>query len=329
LARPVILCSDPWADLPLTGLAHKAGEWGYQGLELACAGDHLEVQRAVGEEDYVPQLTELLGRCNLVVPVLNAHRVGQAVADPIDVRHQAVLPDYVWGDGAEAGVRQRAAEELMAIVRVAQKLGASVVSSAGGSPLWAFVAGYPPATHEQVRDGLRDFARLWTPILDVCRESGVRFALQVQPGQVAFDLYSAEQVLEALDGREDFGFTVNPALLHWQGVDPAEFLRRFGERTYHVHLCDVAMTLNGRNGLLGSYLPPGDARRGWDLRAPGRGGVDWEGFIRALNDTGYDGPLSVWWADAGMNRDAGAEEACQFARRLDFEPARPGGEHFF
>jgi sugar phosphate isomerase/epimerase len=134
--------------------------------------------------------------------------------------------------------------------------------------------------------------------------------------------------LDALGGREEFGFTFDPSHLHWQGIDPAEFLRRFPDRIYHVHIKDAIVSLNGRNGLLGSYLPLGDPRRGWDFRAPGHGGVDWEAVIRALNDIGYEGPLAVEWKDSGMDREFGAEEACRFVKRLDFEPAQRGGQAF-
>ena len=54
--------------------------------------------------------------------VLANHRVGQAVCDRIEPRHKGILPDYVWGDGAAAGVRQRAVEEMIATIRLAQKL---------------------------------------------------------------------------------------------------------------------------------------------------------------------------------------------------------------
>jgi sugar phosphate isomerase/epimerase len=77
--------------------------------------------------------------------------------------------------------------------------------------------------------------------------------------------------------------------------------------------------------VLGSYLPPGDPRRGWDFRSPGHGGLDWGGIVRALNEVGYDGPLAVDWKDSGMDRAFGAEDACKFVKRLDFEPARRGG----
>jgi sugar phosphate isomerase/epimerase len=322
MPRPVILCSAAWSDVPLEELAARAGEWGYQGLDLCCWGDHLEIQRALGEADYCPHKLELLSRHELTLGAVSSQRVGQAVFDPIDNRHHKLLPEYVWGDGRPEGVRQRAAQEMLATVQAAQKLGVGVVSTCTGSGLWPLVADFPPPDADAVAEGFRDFARSWRPVLDACREAGVRLAIQVQPGQAAFDLYSAEMTLEAVDGREELGFTFDPAPLHWQGVDPVEFLRRFADRIYHVHVRDAALTLNGRTGLLGSYFPEGDPRRGWAYRSPGHGGIDWEAVIRALNDIGYDGPLAVSWRDAGMARDYGAEDACKFVKRLDFEPAK-------
>jgi sugar phosphate isomerase/epimerase len=329
MARSVILFSGQWADLPLDELAEKVSEWGYQGLELCCWGDHFEVQRALSEDDYCQKKLDLLARYDLTAGVLSNHKVGQAVCDVIDQRHQAIVPDYVWGDGRPEGVAQRAAEEMMATARAAQKMGVVVLGGFTGSSLWSFVSGYPAPTSETVQAGFADLARKWNPILDVFRDCGVRFACEVHPGQLAFDLYTAEMVLNALDGREEFGFLLDPSHLHWQGVDPAEFVRRFPDRIYHVHIKDLALNLNGRNGLLGSYLAYGDHRRGWDFRSPGHGGIDWAALIRSLNEIGYDGPLSVEWKDSGMNRDYGAEDACRFVKRLDFEPGQQGGDRAF
>ena len=118
--------------------------------------------------------------------------------------------------------------------------------------------------------------------------------------------------------REEFGFTFDPSHLHWQGIDPAEFLRHFADRIYHVHIKDIALQLDGRSSVLNSYLPYGDSRRGWEFRSPGRGGIDWENVIPALNEIGYDGPLSVDWRDAGMERDFGVAEACRFVTPTRF-----------
>jgi sugar phosphate isomerase/epimerase len=320
MARSVLLFSGGWSDLPLEALAQLAADWGYHGLDLACWGDHFEVQRALAEDDYCSGKLALLNRLELNVPVVSAHKVGQAICDRIEPRHRAILPEYVWGDGQPEGVQQRAAEEMMATIRAAQRLGAAIVAGFCGSPIWAAVTGYPAATPAQVDDAIRDMLQAWGPILDQCRECGVRFALEVHPGQLAYDLYTAERLLDALQGREEFGFVFDPSHLHWQGVDPVAFVRRLGERIYHVHIKDIAIHLDGRSGLLGSCLPYGDPRRGWEYRSPGRGDLDWEGIIRALNELGYEGPLTVEWRDPGMTREQGAEEACQFVKRLDFEP---------
>jgi sugar phosphate isomerase/epimerase len=167
--------------------------------------------------------------------------------------------------------------------------------------------------------GYELLAERFNPILDVFGECGVRFALEVHPTEIAFDLMSARRALDALGRREEFGFNFDPSLLHWQGVDPVEFIREFADRIYHVHIKDAIVTLNGRSGILGSHLNFGDPRRGWDFRSPGRGGVNFEEIIRALNAARYDGPLSVEWEDAGMDREAGAKEACEFVKRLDFQ----------
>jgi sugar phosphate isomerase/epimerase len=329
MARPVILYSGGWAYLALEELAPQVAEWGYQGLELCCWGDHFEVQRALSEDDYAANKLALLNRLDLAVPVVSAHRVSQAVCDVIDSRHRDLLPDYVWGDGDPVGVQQRATEEMMATARAAQRVGASLLSGFSGSPVWSYVAGYPAPNAALIDDAFREFAHRWEPILDVCSECGLRYAFEVHPGQIAFDLYSAERALDALHGREEFGFTFDPSHLQWLGVDPVEFVRHFRERIYHVHVKDLVVTLNGRTSLLGSYLPYGDPRRGWQPRSPGRGGIDWEGIIRALNEVGYEAPLSVEWKDPGMDRAHGAEEACKFVKRLDFEPPPRAGEQVF
>jgi sugar phosphate isomerase/epimerase len=289
-------------------------------LELCCWGDHLEVQRGLSDDGYPAARVDLLARHDLGIGVVAAHKVGQAVCDSIDERHQALVPEYVWGDGDPAGVRERAAAELVATVQLAERLGVGVVSGFTGSAVWGYVAGYPAPRPGVVAAALGDFADRFAPILDACQACGVRFACEVHPGQLAFDLYSAEMVLDAVGGRPEFGWTFDPSHLHWQGVDPVAFLRRFPDRIFHVHVKDATLTLDGRAGVLAGYLPSGDPRRGWQFRSPGRGGIDWEGVVRALNRIGYDGPLSVDWHDPDMGREAGAAEACRFVRGLDFDP---------
>jgi sugar phosphate isomerase/epimerase len=322
MARPVTLFTGQWADLPLEELAPLAKEMGYDGLELACWGDHFEVDKALKDNGYVERQREILKGNGLECYAIGNHLVGQAVCDfPIDERHRATLPPHVWGDGDPEGVRQRAAEEMENTARAASRLGVNVVTGFTGSSIWHKLYFFPPTSQEEVDEGYRDFAERWNPILDVFDEVGVRFALEVHPTEISYDIHSSQRALEAIDHRVAFGFNFDPSHLYWQFVDPVKFIDRFPERIYHAHIKDALRTLDGESGILSSHLPFGDHRRGWDFRSVGRGGVDFEAVIRALNRIGYDGPLSVEWEDAGMDRVQGARESAAFVRRLDFEPA--------
>jgi sugar phosphate isomerase/epimerase len=325
MGRPITLFTGQWADLPLEDVARKASEFGYQGLELACWGDHFEVDRALSEQGYCASRRDLLERYDLQVHAISAHLVGQAVLDPIDERHQAILPAHVWGDGDPQGVNRRAAEELKNTARAAQRLGVGVVNGFTGSSIWHLLYSFPPTPEAMIEAGFELLAERFNPILDAFADCGVQFALEVHPTEIAFDLLTARRALAALGGREEFGFNFDPSHLIWQGIDPVEFIRAFPDRIYHVHMKDAIVRLNGQNGILGSHLPFGDPRRGWEFRSPGRGSVDFEEIIRALNQIKYAGPLSVEWEDAGMDREAGAREACQFVQNLDFAP---GGAAF-
>ena len=322
MARPVTLFTGQWADLPLTELTPLAREMGYDGLELASWGDHFGVQRALSEDGYVENHRGLLEEHGLECYAISNHLVGQAVCDfPIDERHRAILPEHVWGDGDPEGVRRRAAEEMKDTARAAARLGVKTVTGFTGSSVWHKLYFWPPTSQEEVDEGFEDFAERWNPILNVFDEEGVRFALEVHPTEIAYDIRSTERALEAIGHREAFGFNFDPSHLYWQFVDPVKFIDRFADRIYHAHMKDAARTLDGESGILSSHLPFGDHRRGWDFRSVGRGGVDFEGIIRALNRIGYDGPLSVEWEDSGMERVHGASESAAFVRRMNFKPS--------
>jgi sugar phosphate isomerase/epimerase len=321
MSRVVTLFTGQWADLPLEDICRKASDFGYQGLELACWGDHFEVDKAVDDVNYTTAKRDLLDRYDLQCHAISSHLVGQAVCDHIDQRHKSIVPPYVWGDGNPAGVNRRAAEDMKNAARAAQRLGVDVVNGFTGSSIWHLLYSFPPVPESMIEEGFRQFAERWNPILDVFGECGVRFALEVHPTEIAFDIVTARRALEAIGNREEFGFNFDPSHLLWQGIDPVEFIREFPDRIYHVHVKDAITTLNGRSGILASHLNFGDPRRGWDFRSPGRGGVNFEEIIRALNQIGYDGPLSVEWEDCGMDREHGAREACEFVRKLDFAPS--------
>lgn len=319
--RPVTLFTGQWADLPLETMAQKAHEFGYDGVELACWGDHFEPAKAAVDEPYRHSRWEILNRHGLKCYAISNHLVGQAVCDRIDERHKAIVPPHVWGDGNPEGVRRRAAEEMQATARAAALMGVKVVNGFTGSSIWDKWYFFPPTGPAEVKAGFDDFAKRWGPILDAFKAAGVRFALEVHPGEIAYDIHSAQAALDAVGRHPSFGFNFDPSHLIWQGVDPHRFIDRFPDRIFHVHMKDTAINRNGEAGVLGSHLAFGDARRGWDFRSVGRGDVDFELIIRALNRINYQGPLSVEWEDAGMDREHGARESCEYVRALDFKPS--------
>ena len=281
MTRPVTLFTGQWADLPLEDMCRKASDFGYQGVELACWGDHFEINKAVADPNYCGAKRDLLDRYDLQCHAISSHLVGQAVCDRVDQRHRAILPPHVWGDGDSAGVNRRAADDMKNAARAAQQLGVGIVNGFTGSIIWPFLYSFPPVPDSMIEEGYKQFAERWNPILDVFGDCGVRFALEVHPTEIAFDIVTARRALDAIGNREEFGFNFDPSHLLWQGVDPVEFIREFPDRIYHVHIKDAIVTLNGRSGILGSHLNFGDPRRGWDFRSPGRGGVNFEEIIRA------------------------------------------------
>jgi sugar phosphate isomerase/epimerase len=324
--RPVTLFTGQWADLPLETLAAKAAAWGYDGLELACWGDHFDVRRALAEDDYCAGRHALLARHGLRVFAVSNHFAGQAVCDRIDARHRAILPAHVWGDGEPAGVQARAADEMVATARAAARLGVSTVAGFTGSSIWHLLYAFPPVLPGQIDAGFRDFAERWTPILDAFRDAGVRFALEVHPSEIAFDHATAERALQAVGRHPAFGFNFDPSHFGYQGVDDAGFVERFGDRIFHVHVKDAWWSPVPRAaGVFGGHLDFGHPDRYWDFRSVGHGRVDFGRVIRALDRVGYAGPLSVEWEDVTMDREHAAREACGRVRALDAAAAAAAG----
>jgi sugar phosphate isomerase/epimerase len=205
---------------------------------------------------------------------------------------------------------------MLKVPGIAKGLGCSIVTTFMGSPIWPFIYGFPPTSGTLIEEGYGRAAELWTPILDAFASAGVSLALEPHPSELAFDWYSTERLVKALHSHPAFGLNVDPSHLFWQGVDPADFVRGFAPLVRHVHMKDLALRPNGRRGILGSHLPFGDSRRAWNFRSVGRGDIDFEELLRALDEIGYEGPLSIEWEDNDMERVEGAAESLSAVRAL-------------
>jgi sugar phosphate isomerase/epimerase len=334
MTRPICLFTGQWADLPLEVLARKARDFGYDGLELACWGDHFDVARCNKDKDYAKKHWSVLQDHGLGCFAISTHLVGQAVCDRIDGRHKAILSSEIWGDGKPEGVQQRAAKEVIETGKAARRFfdaapasvkerlkltGRTVVNGFTGSSIWHLLYSFPPVSKDMIEAGYRDFAARWTPILEEFAKVGVSFALEVHPTEIAFDLHTTRRTLAAIHDAPNFGFNFDPSHMGYQGVDYVGFIREFGRRVFNVHVKDVWWSERGTSiGVFGGHADFGVEGRFWDFRSPGRGRVDFEALVRQLNHAGYQGPLTVEWEDPMMDREHGAREAAAFTRRLDF-----------
>jgi len=308
-----------------------AREMGYDGLELACWGDHFDVDKAARSKTYCKEKWELLADNGLTAYSISNHLVGQAVCDRIDERHKAILPPDVWGDGKPEGVRRRAARKLIQTAKACRnfidtKPGRgrkddfpAVVNGFTGSSIWHALYAFPPTDQAYLQKGYDDFGKRFTPILEAYDKVNVNFALEVHPTEIGFDIASSQRALEAVKGHKRFGFNYDPSHLGYQGVDYVKFLRTFSDRITHVHMKDAWWGHgDGTTGVFGGHTDFGDARRFWDFRSLGHGDIEFEDIMVALNDIGYAGPLSVEWEDIRMDRVHGATEAAAFVRSIDF-----------
>ena len=319
MARPVTIFTGQWADLSFDEVCRMMKSFGYDGLEIACWGDHMEASKAISDPAYVDDRKTILDKHGLGAWALGAHLTGQCVGDEWSTQLDGFAPAAVKGKPQE--IREWAIEEMKNTARAAAKMGFGVVTGFMGSPIWRYLYSFPPVSQQTIREGFAMIRSLWDPIFDVFDENGVRFALEVHPTEIAYDYYTWKRLLEVFEYRETLGLNFDPSHLIWQGLDPVVFINDFPQRVYHVHMKDAAVTLDGRSGIIGSHLEFGDLRRGWNFRSLGHGDVRFEEIIRALNNIGYTGPLSVEWEDNGMDREFGAKEACDFVKKINFSPS--------
>ena len=322
MPRPVTLFTGQWADLPLAELAPLARDMGYDGLELACWGDHFDVTAAIEQPGYVAERRALLERTGCSA---TRSRTTSSVRPCATGSTSATRRSCPSTSGATAIPRVCAGappHEVGRAAEAARAFGVDVVNGFTGSSIWHSIYAFPPTSQAYWEDGFATSPsagrRSWTRSTSTAFASASRCT---RPRSRSTSPRPSARS-ESIGGHPQFGFNYDPSHLGYQGVDYVQFIRRFGDRIFHVHMKDVWWGHgDGSVGVFGGHTSFGDARRYWDFRSVGRGDVNFEDIIVALNDIGYEGPLSVEWEDSRMDRVHGATESAAFVKRLDFAPS--------
>ena len=321
MGKRFTLFTGQWADLTLEEVAGLAAGWGYDGLEIAVSGEHLDAWRW-DDDDYVEGRLEILRR----------HGWAAGRSPTTSRARPSATTRSTTGTGRSSGRRSgatatpracgtRAAEEMQLTARLAKRMGVDTVVGFTGSSIWQYVAMFPPVPGRADRGRLPGLRRPLEP--DPGRLRRVRRAVRPRGAPL-------RDRLRLLVDRPHPGGDRPPRGVRAElGPEPHDVAGpRPGRLHQRLRRPDLPRGLQGhpaapgrrpQRPMLSSHLPWGDPRRGWDFVSTGRGEVPWEDAFRALAAIGYDGPISVEWEDAGMDRLHGAPEALEFLRRFDFE----------
>jgi len=291
--------------------AHVAG-LGYEAVELpAWAGNpHFELSTALGGGGR--KVKKLLADHGLAISALNAGIAGQLSMGPHDSSTDAWAP----GMTAEQKVAY-ARDQIVLTARAAAEMEIPVVAGLIGSHVWDKWYIFPPANEKMYEEGVQLFAERWNGILDELKKLGVKWALEVHPTGIAYNIETAQMALAALGNRPELGFNFDPSHLVWQLIDPVVFIKTFKDRILHCHAKDAELQEDEvhRSGVIptGSWMRPD---RGFRFRVPGWGQVNWRRVMTALVSVGYDYVMSYEHEDPVMSPEDGAEKAIQYLKPL-------------
>ncbi|MDA8218342.1 MAG: TIM barrel protein, partial [Dehalococcoidales bacterium] len=202
-------------DRPLAEVLRYVADLGYQMVELPAfkGNPHLDVDEVI--QDRGAKMKQLVRSFGLEISALTIAREAQLVLGP----HDWTTDKWAPVQGAEEKIRY-GTERVVKAARAAEALGVPVINGFTGSSVWDKWYNFPPTNEEAYERGWQLFAERWNPILDALRDLGVRFAHEVHPTEIAYNVETAGRALEVLEERPEFGFNFDHSHLAWQLIDP-------------------------------------------------------------------------------------------------------------
>jgi inosose dehydratase len=166
---------------------------------------------------------------------------------------------------------------------LAARFGASRLVVGGGARR---AAGTTPEDYDRLAAGL-------DAVADLAAEHGLEASYHPHLGTIV----ESPDELDRLMERSRIGFCPDTAHLAAGGGDPAELIRRYGDRLRHVHLKDLSRET-------GAFLPLG------------AGDLDLADVVRAVSESGYDSWLVVELDSYDGDPRAAAEQSLTHLRQL-------------
>lgn len=299
-------------DSSLESVAPQIAKLGFEAVEIPVWWGSKQLSLEGNYIGHGKSLLTKLESLGLSVPAINNARSGQLVLGPLDESTDSWVPKKYSNDKVKFAIKsmRRAAE-------AASELEIPIVVGFVGSPQWDKYYIYPPGNADIYERHWQLFADRWGPIFDYFQKLGVRFAAEIHPMEMIYNLETAERALGVLNGHPAFGFNLDPSHLIWQSIDPVVVIKTMKDRIIHVHAKDGEVQEDEVRH--SGVIPTGDWKRpnrGFRFRVPGWGQVPWRRVITALAQENYKGVLSYEHEDPIISRYEGCKKAADYLKPL-------------
>lgn len=148
---------------------------------------------------------------------------------------------------------------------------------------------------KSIEESIPDFKKVFAPLAKHAESRRVKIAIENCPMfcgwpfhgmNIAFTPAAWDMMFDAVPSKA-LGLEFDPSHLYWLHIDYVDAVHQYGDRIFHVHAKDTEI-LGDRFAREGIY-----GQGWWRFRVPGWGDIDWQAFMGALLDVGYDGCVDV------------------------------------
>lgn len=224
-----------------------------------------------------------------------------AAAKKVEISGLGYYPNVLTPDAAEAEATRRHLEQ---VIRAAPKLGLDRVNTFVGRD-WK----------KSVEENWPEFTAVWTPLIRLAEECGVRVGIENCPMSFTRDEWPGGKNLATTPAiwrkmfnaipSKNFGLNFDPSHFVWQQMDYLAPLAEFADRLFHVHAKDVRVDRRKLNDV-GIMATPLEYH---SPKLPGLGDVKWGPFFAVLGEIGYRGPVCVEVEDRAYEHSLEARKA--------------------
>ena len=294
----------------LENICNWVASLGYKGVQIpAWDGRCIDILKAAESKTYADEIKGIVNDAGLELTELSSHLQGQLVAvhpaygDMFD----AFAPSEVHGN--DKARTEWAVNQLMACAKASQNLGLTEHGTFSGALLWHTVYPWPQRSGEMVKEGFKELAKRWTPILNQFDECGVDVCYEIHPGEDLHDGVTYEMFLEATNNHKRANILYDPSHFVLQQLDYLDYIDIYHEKIKMFHVKDAEFNPTGRSGVYGGFQEWID--RPGRFRSIADGQVDFKSIFSKLTQYDFDGWAVLEWECCMKHPEDGAAEGAK------------------